>query len=106
MLLLTILSVAAALCGAVPVAAAPIFSSAELTFDAISPNHDGVQEFTEIRYTIAVDSAEVRITLLQGAGGPVLETLQVFTRQGGTHSRIFDGVIGSGALPEIGRAHV
>ncbi len=96
---LTIL--AAALAGtAGPSSAAPIFSTAELTFDAISPNNDGIQELTEIRYTVAVDSADVRISLLDGDGGSLIEILQVFTRQGGTHSRAFDGVVGTGPLPD------
>jgi len=80
--------------------AAPIFSQAALNPDAISPNGDDVREFTVIQYTVAVDSADVRV-LLAAAGGAVTDTLQVFTRQGqGLHSLVFDGTGRSGPVPD------
>ena len=90
----------AAAWGGPSAAGAAVFSDVHLTFDAISPNGDGVQEFTEIRYTIAVDSADVRILLAAAGGNPILDTLQVFTRQGGTRTLPFDGSIASGPLDD------
>jgi len=85
---------------AAPAAAAPIFSQASLTPDAISPNGDDVQEFTVVSYTIAVDSADVRVVLAVSGGAP-LDTLQTFTRQGaGVHTLVGDGTGRSGAVPD------
>ncbi len=89
-----------ALPGARPAWALPIFSSASLSVDAISPNGDGVQEYTQIRYTIAVDSADVRILVTGAGGSPVADTLQVLTRQAGFRTRAFDGGAKSGPLPD------
>ncbi len=75
--------------------ASPVFDRASLSPSAISPNNDGVQEYTEIRYTLSADSADVRILLTRAGGASVVATLQVLTRQGGTKSRLFDGSVGS-----------
>jgi hypothetical protein len=80
--------------------AGPVFDRASLAPDAISPNNDGVQEYTEIRYTLSADSADVRILLTRAGGTPVVDTLQVFTRQGGTRSRVFDGSVRSGPVAD------
>jgi flagellar hook assembly protein FlgD len=80
--------------------AAPVLSDAGLSVDAISPNGDGVQEFTVVTYTVAVDSADVRIRLTSDSGS-VLDTLQVFTRQGrGPHSKPFDGTSKGAPVPD------
>jgi hypothetical protein len=79
--------------------AAPIFSQAALSLDVISPNGDGVREFTVIQYTVAVDSADVRVLLVDGGG--TVATLQPFTRQGqGVHTLAFDGTAGAGTVPD------
>jgi len=88
------------LLGAGRALAAPVLSDVGLSPDAISPNGDGVQEFTVIRYTVAVDSADVRIRLTSSTGS-VLDTLQVFTRQGrGPHARPFDGTSHGSPVPD------
>jgi hypothetical protein len=80
--------------------ALPVFGSASLAPDAISPNGDDVQDFTVIDYSVATDSADVRI-LLSLAGGAVVDTLQAFTRRGmGPHTLVFDGTGSSGPVPD------
>ncbi len=86
--------------GGTAVAQTPVLTGVSLSVDAISPNDDGVQEFTVIRYTVAVDSADVRIRLTSSTGG-VLDTLQVFTRQGrGAHAKPFDGTSHGAPVPD------
>jgi hypothetical protein len=85
---------------AVPAAAAPIFDSATVSPDAISPNGDDLQDVAIITYRVIPDSANVRI-LLAVPGGPVVDTLQVFTRQGaGIHSLPFDGSTRTGPVAD------
>lgn len=96
-----VLGILALLAGGAPGASAQIFSQASLNPDAISPNGDGIREFTTIQYTVAVDSADVRILLASAGGGAVVDTLQFFTRQGlGVHSLAFDGTARSGSVPD------
>lgn len=96
-----VLGLLALLLGGAPAASAQIFSQASLDPDAISPNGDGIREFTIIQYTVAVDSADVRILLTAAGGGAVVDTLQFFTRQGlGVHSLPFDGTTRSGPVPD------
>ncbi len=86
--------------GPVRARAGTVFSDAHLTESSISPNGDGVKEFTIIQYTIGVDSADVRILLTTPGGAQVVDTLQVFTRQGGARSRVFDGSVRSGPVAD------
>jgi hypothetical protein len=80
-----------------PAAAAPVFTTASATPDAVSPNlpvPDGVQDFTVVSYTVAVDSADIRVSL-STPGGTLVGLLQPFRRQGmGVHTVVFDGTIG------------
>ncbi len=81
--------------------AQPIFDSAVADPPLFSPNGDGVNEFTQIRYTIAVDSADVRAVLEPADGGAPIDTLQGFTRQGaGVRVIVFDGTGRSGTIPD------
>jgi hypothetical protein len=82
---------------------APVFTSVSLSEGAISPNiptPDGVQDYTVISYTVATDSADVRVSL-STPGGTLVGVLQSFRRQGtGPHTVTFDGTIGGADVPD------
>jgi len=57
--------------------------------------------YTVISYVIAVDSADVRVTLSTAVGDSVVDVLQPFTRQGqGTHNLVFDGTTDGGPVAD------
>ena len=89
----TVLSVVLAAVLLAPAAAADhVVDNASLAPDAISPNTDGVQDFTVIDYTVVASSADVQVLLAPVGGGPA-QTLQGFTRQSaGPHSLVYDGL--------------
>lgn len=74
--------------------AAPIFSSTSLSETAISPNSDGVQDFTVVTFVVAVPEADVRVQLLPVAGGTPQVLLPNTRRAAGTHTVLFDGTVG------------
>jgi len=88
---------------AAPAGAAPVFEGTLIVDPAvISPNGDFVQDLATIRYTVAVDSAQVEIRLVPAAGGASVAVIQPLSIRGkGAHQIVYDGAApGGGTVPD------